>query len=113
VTQKGGTEPAFNNAFHDHDADGVYHCVVCDEPLFASGDKYNSGTGWPSFSAPIGSGQVDNHVERKWLVTFVENRCSSCGAHLGHVFADGTSPSNARHCINSASLTFKPSQPSC
>ncbi len=108
VTQKAGTERPYTNEYHDKSDAGVYHCVVCDEALFSSDTKYNSGTGWPSFYAPIDSDRIGNRKDRKWFITRIENVCANCDAHLGHVFSDGTTPTNARYCMNSASLRFKP-----
>ncbi len=108
VTQEAGTEPAFANEYHDNTADGVYHCVVCDEPLFSSDNQFNSGTGWPSFDAPISSDKIENRADRKWFITRVENVCANCDAHLGHVFSDGRTKTTARYCMNSASLNFVP-----
>lgn len=111
VTQKSGTERPYTNAYHDNKAEGVYHCIVCDEPLFSSETKYDSGTGWPSFWAPIEADRIRNKRDFKLFVPRTENSCSNCGAHLGHVFSDGTTPSNARYCMNSASLNFKAADP--
>jgi len=108
VTQKAGTERPFTNAYHDNKAAGEYRCIVCDEVLFSSETKYDSGTGWPSFYAPVSNDKIENKVDRKLLVKRVENLCASCGAHLGHVFSDGSTPTNARYCMNSASLRFVP-----
>ena len=108
VTQKAGTERPYTNAYHDNKDDGEYHCVVCDEVLFSSDTKYDSGTGWPSFYAPVSPDKIENKSDRKLLIKRTENLCASCGAHLGHVFADGTTPSYARYCMNSASLRFEP-----
>lgn len=108
VTQKAGTERPFTNKYHDNKAEGTYHCVVCGEELFSSETKYDSGTGWPSFYAPVHSDKIENRKDRKWFVTRVENVCANCDAHLGHVFSDGKTPTNARYCMNSASLNFVP-----
>ncbi len=110
VTQEAGTERPYTNAYDGLTDAGTYHCVVCDEPLFSSDDKYNSGTGWPSFAAPIKAESIENRKDRKWFITRVENVCAKCDAHLGHVFTDGFSPSNSRYCMNSASLRFVPAE---
>lgn len=108
VTQKAGTERPYRNEYHDLKDEGEYRCVVCDEVLFSSETKYDSGTGWPSFWAPVDDEKIENKVDRKLLVKRIENLCSACGAHLGHVFKDSSTPSNARYCMNSASLRFVP-----
>ena len=82
------------------------HCIVCDEPLFRSEEKYDSGTGWPSFTAPITEDRINNKRDFKMVLPRTENSCAACGAHLGHVFKDRTSPSGRRFCMNSASLRF-------
>jgi peptide-methionine (R)-S-oxide reductase len=110
VTQQSGTERAFTGEYHDNKAAGTYHCVVCDEPLFSSETKYDSGTGWPSFWAPVGDDKVSDHRDFKMIVPRTENRCASCGAHLGHVFKDRQTPTRQRYCMNSASLDFVPAK---
>jgi peptide-methionine (R)-S-oxide reductase len=108
VTQQGGTERPFANAYWDHHADGTYTCVVCDRPLFASAHKFDSGTGWPSYDRPLAADAVSSHEDRSHGMLRVEVRCSSCGAHLGHRFPDGPASTGQRYCINSASLDFRP-----
>ena len=108
VTQEAGTERPYTNKYHENTDEGTYHCVVCNEPLFSSDAQFNSGTGWPSFDAPISSDKIENRADRKWFITRVENVCSNCEAHLGHVFSDGKTRTNARYCMNSASLNFVP-----
>ncbi|MCL4128328.1 UNVERIFIED_CONTAM: hypothetical protein GTU68_013794 [Idotea baltica] len=108
VTQKGGTERAFTGEYWDTKDGGVYHCIVCDEALFDSGTKYDSGTGWPSFSDQINDGQVTRIEDRSHGMTRIEARCANCAAHLGHVFPDGPQPTGDRYCMNSASLSLKP-----
>ena len=109
VTQKAGTERAFTGAYWDTKAEGTYRCVVCDAELFASDDKYDSGTGWPSFTKEIGDGRVSRHSDRKFLIKRTEARCASCGAHLGHIFSDGPRDAGGeRYCMNSASLALDP-----
>ena len=108
VTQKAGTERAFTGKYHDTKDDGTYHCVVCDEALFSSETKYDSGTGWPSFWAPVAEDRIENRKDRKMIIARTENLCAGCGAHLGHVFKDRRTPTKARYCMNSASLNFVP-----
>jgi peptide-methionine (R)-S-oxide reductase len=108
VLRRQGTEPSFDNAFWGNHADGIYLCAGCGQPLFDSDDKYDSGTGWPSFTRPIEAKAVGTHSDTQFGVTRTEVKCSRCGGHLGHVFTDGPSPTFRRYCMNSASLTFGP-----
>lgn len=105
----GGTEPPFNNAYWNHKATGTYHCVCCDTPLFASEHKFDSGSGWPSYTRPLTTEAVALHEDTSHGMHRVEVVCGHCQAHLGHVFPDGPPPTNLRFCINSASLQFHPS----
>lgn len=106
VTQQAGTEPAFTGAYWDNKDAGTYRCVVCEEPLFSSGTKYDSGSGWPSFWEALDPERVRLVEDRSHSMTRVEVRCATCDAHLGHVFPDGPRPTGERFCINSASLDF-------
>ena len=110
VTQEAGTERAFTGKYWDEKRDGTYMCVVCGEPLFDSDTKYESGSGWPSFTAPIQLGSVTEHQDTSFGMVRVESRCANCGAHLGHVFPDGPGPDGLRYCINSASLDLQVSE---
>jgi peptide-methionine (R)-S-oxide reductase len=107
VTQEAGTERAFTGIYWNHHGDGTYRCVVCSTPLFDSGTKFESGTGWPSFTDLIEHGNVVTHEDGAFFMRRVEVRCAQCGAHLGHVFPDGPRPTGLRYCINSAALEFE------
>jgi len=108
VTQHAGTERAFTGVYWDCHDEGTYRCVVCDEPLFDSGTKFESGSGWPSFWEPLSSDAVEEHTDRSMGMARTEVVCRSCGAHLGHVFPDGPRPTGLRYCMNSASLRLDP-----
>jgi peptide-methionine (R)-S-oxide reductase len=108
VTQDSGTERAFTGRYWDTKTAGTYRCVVCDEELFASDTKFDSGSGWPSFYQAIDDGNVDRETDRKFGMKRTEAMCGNCGAHLGHVFPDGPKPTGERFCMNSASLRLEP-----
>jgi len=108
VTQEGGTEKPFDNAYWDNKEEGIYVDVVSGEVLFSSKDKFDSGTGWPSFTRPVNPEAVVEHEDRSWLMKRVEVRSKEAGSHLGHVFSDGPRPTGLRYCINSAALRFIP-----
>lgn len=108
VLREAGTERAFTGRYNDNKADGIYACAACGLELFDSADKYDSGSGWPSFSQPIAPDHVSDHHDDSHGMRRIESRCGRCDSHLGHVFPDGPPPTGLRYCMNSVSLAFHP-----
>ena len=110
VARRAGTERAFTGKYWNTKDKGVYACVCCGQPLFSSDTKFDSGTGWPSFSEPLQEGAVETETDSSYGMVRTEARCAKCDAHLGHVFEDGPEPTGLRFCMNSASLELKPDE---
>lgn len=111
VLREAGTERAFSGLYHDNKADGIYRCAACELDLFDSADKYESGSGWPSFTQPIAADHIVEHRDVSHGMARTEARCARCDGHLGHVFPDGPPPTGLRYCMNSLGLDFRSRAP--
>ena len=108
IARKHGTERAFTSPLNNNKEKGIYRCVGCQTKLFSSDTKFDSGTGWPSYFAPISAEVVSEHTDRSFFMKRTEVRCATCDSHLGHVFPDGPQPTGLRYCMNGAVLDFEP-----
>lgn len=108
ILREGGTEPAFINAYYDNETEGIYYCGACGLPVYSSLTKFKSGTGWPSFWAPIDSKLIERRPDRRFGMVRTEVICAQCGSHFGHIFDNNSVPTGERHCLNSLALDFKP-----
>jgi peptide-methionine (R)-S-oxide reductase len=108
VARKHGTERAFTSPLNNEKRDGTFNCVCCGEPLFVTADKFESGTGWPSFTQPVDKNAVGETSDNSFFMRRTEVHCAKCDAHLGHVFPDGPKPTGLRYCMNGVALTFEP-----
>ena len=106
ICRQCGTEPPFKNKYWNCKESGIYHCICCDIPLFSSDAKFESGSGWPSFTSPISEDSISSIIDKSFGMTRIEVKCKNCDSHLGHVFDDGPKPNGLRYCINSASLSL-------